>query len=173
MQVREHSSSWDRPAFSERFPEDHSIIWYDAVQTARLLSTLWRNLFPPSSFFYSADGGSRFLRNFCNYISSYTSYKTFRVNAVKTSRNSQLPRHSLQIKEVWLLRRSCLSVHVFVCDAVSALKPLARFLNILSRVRVPWLIITGFGLDDWIYWRLTLQTLLITINYNRSQSITA
>jgi hypothetical protein len=34
-----------------------------------------------------------------------------------------------------------------------------------------WLIITGSGLDDWIYWRLLLQSLLITISYNNSQSI--
>jgi hypothetical protein len=33
----------------------------------------------------------------------------------------------------------------------------------------PWSIITGFGLDDWIYWRLLVQSLLITLNYNRSQ----
>jgi hypothetical protein len=25
---------------------------------------------------------------------------------------------------------------------------------------------TGSGLDDWIYWRLLLQSLLITINYS-------
>jgi hypothetical protein len=36
---------------------------------------------------------------------------------------------------------------------------------------VPWLIITGSVLDDWIYWCLLLQSLLITINYNNSQSI--
>jgi hypothetical protein len=34
----------------------------------------------------------------------------------------------------------------------------------------PWLIITGSGLHDWIYWCLLLQPLLITINYNNSQS---
>jgi hypothetical protein len=28
---------------------------------------------------------------------------------------------------------------------------------------VPWLIIAGSGLDNWIYWRLLLQSLLITI----------
>jgi hypothetical protein len=33
--------------------------------------------------------------------------------------------------------------------------------------RVPWLIITGSGLDDWIYWHF----LTITINYNSSQSM--
>jgi hypothetical protein len=27
------------------------------------------------------------------------------------------------------------------------------------------------GLDDWIYWRLLLQSLIITINYNNSQSV--
>jgi hypothetical protein len=32
---------------------------------------------------------------------------------------------------------------------------------------VPWLITTGSGLDDWIYLRLLLQSLLITINYNQ------
>jgi hypothetical protein len=32
-----------------------------------------------------------------------------------------------------------------------------------------WLVITGFGLDDRIYWRLLLQSLLITLNYNSSQ----
>jgi hypothetical protein len=37
---------------------------------------------------------------------------------------------------------------------------------------VPWLVITGSGSDDWIYWRLLLQSLLITINYNSSQSVT-
>jgi hypothetical protein len=31
---------------------------------------------------------------------------------------------------------------------------------------VPWLIIAGSGLDDWIYWQLRLQSLLITINYS-------
>jgi hypothetical protein len=31
---------------------------------------------------------------------------------------------------------------------------------------VPWLIITGSGLDDWIYWHF----FTITINYNSSQS---
>jgi hypothetical protein len=30
---------------------------------------------------------------------------------------------------------------------------------------IPWLIITGSGLDDWIYWHLHLQSLLITIDY--------
>jgi hypothetical protein len=30
----------------------------------------------------------------------------------------------------------------------------------------PWLIITGFGLDDWIYWRLLVQSLFITLNYS-------
>jgi hypothetical protein len=30
----------------------------------------------------------------------------------------------------------------------------------------PWLIITGSGLDDWIYWPLLLQSLLITISYS-------
>jgi hypothetical protein len=34
-----------------------------------------------------------------------------------------------------------------------------------------WLLLTGSGLDDWIYWRLPLQSLVITINYNKSQSI--
>jgi hypothetical protein len=38
---------------------------------------------------------------------------------------------------------------------------------------VPWRIITGPGLDDWIYWHLPLQSLLITITYNSSQSMTA
>jgi hypothetical protein len=38
---------------------------------------------------------------------------------------------------------------------------------------VPSLIITGFELDDWIYWRLLLQSLLITIIYNSSQAMTA
>jgi hypothetical protein len=28
-----------------------------------------------------------------------------------------------------------------------------------------WLIITSFGLEDWIYWRLLVQSLLITNNY--------
>jgi hypothetical protein len=32
----------------------------------------------------------------------------------------------------------------------------------------PWLIITGIGLDDWIYWHLLLQSLVITLNYNNS-----
>jgi hypothetical protein len=32
----------------------------------------------------------------------------------------------------------------------------------------PWLIITGSGLDDWIYWQLLLQSLVITINYKNS-----
>jgi hypothetical protein len=35
----------------------------------------------------------------------------------------------------------------------------------------PWLIITGFGLDDWIYEHLLVQSLIIIINYNNSQSI--
>jgi hypothetical protein len=35
----------------------------------------------------------------------------------------------------------------------------------------PWLIITGSGLDYWIYWQLILQSLVITINYKNSQSI--
>jgi hypothetical protein len=30
----------------------------------------------------------------------------------------------------------------------------------------PWLIITGSGLDDGIYWRLRLQSVLIKINYS-------
>jgi hypothetical protein len=38
---------------------------------------------------------------------------------------------------------------------------------------VPWRIVKGFGLDDWIYWRLLLKSLLITINYNSSKSMTA
>jgi hypothetical protein len=33
---------------------------------------------------------------------------------------------------------------------------------------VPWLIITGSGLDDWIYWHI----FTITTNYNSSQSMT-
>jgi hypothetical protein len=36
---------------------------------------------------------------------------------------------------------------------------------------VPWLIIMGSGLDDWIYWHL-LQSLLITISYSSSQLMT-
>jgi hypothetical protein len=36
---------------------------------------------------------------------------------------------------------------------------------------IPWLIITGSGLDDWIYWHFLFQALLITINYNSSQSM--
>jgi hypothetical protein len=36
---------------------------------------------------------------------------------------------------------------------------------------VAWLTMTGFGLDDRIYWHLLLQSLLIKINYNNSQSI--
>jgi hypothetical protein len=35
---------------------------------------------------------------------------------------------------------------------------------------VPWLIITGSGLDDWTYWQRLVQSLL-TIDYNSSQSI--
>jgi hypothetical protein len=35
----------------------------------------------------------------------------------------------------------------------------------------PWLIITGFVLDDWIYYHVLSQSLLITMNYNSSQSI--
>jgi hypothetical protein len=35
----------------------------------------------------------------------------------------------------------------------------------------PWLIITGSGLDDWIYWQLLLQSLLITLIYKNSQSV--
>jgi hypothetical protein len=35
----------------------------------------------------------------------------------------------------------------------------------------PWLIITGSGFDDWIYWHFLVQSLLITINYKNSQSI--
>jgi hypothetical protein len=35
----------------------------------------------------------------------------------------------------------------------------------------PWLIITGSGLDDWIYWQLILQSLLIIIKYKNSESI--
>jgi hypothetical protein len=38
---------------------------------------------------------------------------------------------------------------------------------------VTWRIITDSGLGDWIYWHLLLQSLLITINYNISQSMTA
>jgi hypothetical protein len=38
---------------------------------------------------------------------------------------------------------------------------------------VPWRIITGSGLDDWIYWQPLLQSLVITINYKNSQSMTA
>jgi hypothetical protein len=34
-----------------------------------------------------------------------------------------------------------------------------------------WLTITGFGLDDWIYLHLLIQSLVITINYNISQSL--
>jgi hypothetical protein len=35
----------------------------------------------------------------------------------------------------------------------------------------PWLIITGSGLDDWIYWHLLVQSLVMTMNYNNSHSI--
>lgn len=34
----------------------------------------------------------------------------------------------------------------------------------------PWLIMTGSGFDDWIYWHLHVQFLVITINCNNSQS---
>jgi hypothetical protein len=34
-----------------------------------------------------------------------------------------------------------------------------------------WRVITGSGLDDWIYWHLLVQSLLITIIYKNSQSI--
>jgi hypothetical protein len=35
-----------------------------------------------------------------------------------------------------------------------------------------WLIITEFGLDDWIYWHLLLQSVVITVSYYKnSQSI--
>jgi hypothetical protein len=44
---------------------------------------------------------------------------------------------------------------------------------VLSRVRgYAWLIITGSGFDDWIYWVIHLQLLLITITYNSSYSVT-
>jgi hypothetical protein len=36
---------------------------------------------------------------------------------------------------------------------------------------VPWLIITGSGLDDWSYWHLLLQSLLVTVSRKNSQSI--
>jgi hypothetical protein len=36
---------------------------------------------------------------------------------------------------------------------------------------VPWLIRTGSGLDDWIYWHFLVQSRLITIRYKNSQSI--
>jgi hypothetical protein len=36
-----------------------------------------------------------------------------------------------------------------------------------------WLIIMGSGLDDWIYLRLLLQSLIITINYKNSQRLSA
>jgi hypothetical protein len=36
-----------------------------------------------------------------------------------------------------------------------------------------WLIITGSGLEDWIYWHLLLQSFSITVSYNNSQSMTA
>jgi hypothetical protein len=38
---------------------------------------------------------------------------------------------------------------------------------------VLWLIITGYGLDNWIYCHIYLQSLLITINYKSSQAVTA
>jgi hypothetical protein len=31
----------------------------------------------------------------------------------------------------------------------------------------PWLIISGFGLDDWIYWQFLLQSLVIAISFNK------
>jgi hypothetical protein len=34
---------------------------------------------------------------------------------------------------------------------------------------LPWLIMTGSGLDDWIYWCLLLQSLLITITTAHNQ----
>jgi hypothetical protein len=34
-----------------------------------------------------------------------------------------------------------------------------------------WLIRRGFGLDDWIYCRLFVQSLVITMNYNNSSQI--
>jgi hypothetical protein len=37
---------------------------------------------------------------------------------------------------------------------------------------VPWLIITGSGLDNWIYWLIILLSLLIKINYKCLQSMT-
>jgi hypothetical protein len=35
----------------------------------------------------------------------------------------------------------------------------------------PWLIISGFGLDDWIYWHILLHSLVNTVSYNNSQSV--
>jgi hypothetical protein len=35
----------------------------------------------------------------------------------------------------------------------------------------PWIIIKCFWLDDWIYWQLLIQSLVITINYKKWQSI--
>jgi hypothetical protein len=37
----------------------------------------------------------------------------------------------------------------------------------------PWLIITGSGFDDWIYWHLLFQSLLITINYSAIANLPA
>jgi hypothetical protein len=37
----------------------------------------------------------------------------------------------------------------------------------------PWQIITGFGLDDWIYWHIPIKFVLITINYNNLQKSSA
>jgi hypothetical protein len=36
---------------------------------------------------------------------------------------------------------------------------------------VPWLILTGSRLDDWIYWHLLLQSLLFTINYSATANL--
>jgi hypothetical protein len=64
---------------------------------------------------------------------------------------------------IWSCIEDCVCVYVY--------QVLIRVSYVYYHVSgVPWLMITCSGLDDWICWSLILQSLLITINYNNSQS---
>jgi hypothetical protein len=96
-----------------------------------------------------------------------------------------------RVVEHWLgaqsLLRSCASTHTVIVKTMIHTCLCVYFLTVLlfagittdlqlsythcHAVMAAWLIITGFGSDDLIYWQLLLQSLVITINYINSQSI--
>jgi hypothetical protein len=48
------------------------------------------------------------------------------------------------------------------CSKINAANHIKKYCHVFM---APWLKITGSGWDDWIYWRIILQSLVIIINY--------